>query len=161
MKAALFFMDIISVVAGIAITFVLFDGYSIAQGPGAGPGHFWTDHGAHLPFDVIALALALAALPLARRGLVHLCSPHSVAEFQDMAAAIRRLGHQHRVHALNLYLAHLPEERWRNVFATENDLWNWLGEAFQDRELRAQMRPEVASRVARAGQATGRLATAA
>ena len=126
-------------------------GYAVAGV--SGTGQFWVDQSPRL---LIALAgVALAVLPLARRVL---CDPQSIPEIADMATAVRRLGHQHRVHCLNRTLAHLPEERWRKVFATEHEIWGWLGEAYQDGALRAQMRPEVMARVERAGRAAGLLA---
>ena len=144
------FLDIAVVAVGVCLLIGLFIGCVVAET--AGTGQFWVDHS---PRIFVALAgLVLASLPLARR-LV--CDPHGVPELTDLAAAVRRLGHQHRVYSLNRTLAHLPEERWRKVFATEQEIWRWLGEAYQDGALRAQMRPEVASRVERAGRAAGLL----
>ena len=61
-----------------------------------------------------------------------------------------------RVQHLNYYLGDAPEQHWRNVFPTDEDLADWIGPAWNDRALRAQMVPGVAARVQAAVAATGR-----
>lgn len=136
-----------AVLLGLVILGAVFVNLSVAEA--AGLSDLLGGRPAH-PLAGFA-GVALSTLPVTRRlGGRLLFGNDNIAEFTEMSAAMRRIGLLHRVQAVNLYLAGLPDESWDNVFANKRELWSWLGEAYRDDALRRQMHPDVARRTAEA-----------
>ncbi len=103
----------------------------------------------HLMQGLVGITLVL--WPVVRRLVREMCRPGDAVEFAEMAHSLRRMGLSNRVKTVNLYLGEQADDAWRTIFATRQELWDWLGEAYRDPELRAQMHPKVAKRTAAAG----------
>lgn len=116
----------------------------------------WLLNGHGQPMLLGLFGLALVLLPLARRVLQQVSDPLSATEFGELARSLRRVGMANRVQTINLYLADQSDEAWQSIFKSRRELWDWLGEAYRDEALRAQMRPAVARRIAEAGSAADR-----
>lgn len=148
MLRAIHIFDGVCVVLGLTILVAAFLNISVAEAAGATA---ILDQDAH-PFVVLA-GFTLTTLPVGRRLLFHVfVNQDNVIEFHQIGSALHRMGLLNRVQVTNLYLAGLSDESWRNVFANDDELWNWLGEAYRDPALRQQMHPDVARRTEVAGQ---------
>ncbi len=142
-------IEVIAVVLGLFILTATLVNLSVAEAAGV-PDLLVRD--SHTLWG--GAGLFLTTLPVTRRVAQHIfLDDAGVCEFQEMTTAMRRIGLQNRVQATNLYLAGLPDESWRKVFADDRDLWAWLGEAYGDEALRRQMHPDVAMRTGRAAPA--------
>jgi len=145
----------VAVLLGLVILGAMFVNLSVAEA--AGLPDMLVSQQAH-PLAAFA-GFTLATLPLTRRMGHHLLfSANNVVEFNEMTLAVRRLGLLNRVQAVNVYLADLPDSSWNNVFASDSELWAWLGEAYEDESLRKQMHPDVARRTALAAPPASRAA---
>ncbi|OIQ93717.1 hypothetical protein GALL_243080 [mine drainage metagenome] len=92
--------------------------------------------------------LTLATLPASRRLVRHALAPaHEMREYQAMGQALQRIALLQRVQAGNLYLTHLDDDGILNVFHGVDGLWDWLGPVYDDAALRAQLHPQLRTRL--------------
>lgn len=122
----------------------------------AGHDLLLNDRHQHLAQGMLGVAMVL--LPIIRRLIRQICNPGDSVEFVEIARSLRKMGMSSRVRTINRYLGEQETDgAWRSIFGTQQDLWDWLGEAYQDKDLRSQMFPKVALRAAEAGHRVGSL----
>lgn len=97
---------------------------------------------------VALFGFTLGTFPVSRRIVYHaLMANGDVKEYQEVGHALQRLALMQRVQAGNLYLAHMDDCGIRNVFDSEQGLWDWLGPAYEDPALRRQLHPDLLLRL--------------
>jgi len=106
----------------------------------------------------VMLGFTLTSLPLSRRAIYHaLMRPADMRELHDVGNALHRIALFQRVQAGNVYLAHMDDQGVRNVFTTEQGLWEWLSPAYHDASLRSQMHPKLLNRLEKLSQIHGQV----
>lgn len=93
---------------------------------------------------LMVAGIALISLPATRRLLFWaLMNPSNIAECGDMGRALQRIGLMERVQAGNLYATELDEEGFVHALDGEEGMWQFLGPAYRDPQLREQFDPAL------------------